>query len=327
MTRPVPLWFLLLLAPGLCASMAITNNIVKGSAAKPFEKKTCVVFGAGGYLGACIYGFLQRASSLYGTGIQNIQSPRAITATSAGSVALNKVLGKEFILAQADESFVKLTDMSSLDSIKSRVNGFDAAIMATSCTFEPRPVTPGSYETSPNSKTNEVYFDKPRSRSILGKIDKEMSMDLFKKSLEACRDGGVKRIVVVETHEEMDEDYLNVLKQSGLSYAYITCHGKLDNRGSYSFATGVENKLNLELVDALSPTKETSYNVYREDLAAVCVQSLLSLPWNSNAILQLENSGPLSTETTTPTSKEWCVNSVLLETFISEAMVKSYSLT
>ena len=36
----------------------------KGCAAKPFEKKKIAVFGAGGYLGAVLFGFLQRASSL-----------------------------------------------------------------------------------------------------------------------------------------------------------------------------------------------------------------------------------------------------------------------
>jgi hypothetical protein len=36
----------------------------KGCAAKPFEKKKIAVFGAGGYLGAVVFGFLQRAASL-----------------------------------------------------------------------------------------------------------------------------------------------------------------------------------------------------------------------------------------------------------------------
>ena len=36
----------------------------EGCAAKPFEKKKIAVFGAGGYIGAVIFGFLQRAASL-----------------------------------------------------------------------------------------------------------------------------------------------------------------------------------------------------------------------------------------------------------------------
>lgn len=37
---------------------------VEGCAAKPLDKKKIAVFGAGGYLGAVIFGFLQRAASL-----------------------------------------------------------------------------------------------------------------------------------------------------------------------------------------------------------------------------------------------------------------------
>ena len=36
----------------------------KGCAAKPFDKKKIAVFGAGGDLGAVVFGFLQRAASL-----------------------------------------------------------------------------------------------------------------------------------------------------------------------------------------------------------------------------------------------------------------------
>lgn len=36
----------------------------KGCALRPFEKKKIAVFGAGGYLGAVVFGFLQRAASL-----------------------------------------------------------------------------------------------------------------------------------------------------------------------------------------------------------------------------------------------------------------------
>ena len=36
----------------------------KGCAATPLEKKKVAVFGAGGYLGAVLFGFLQRAGSL-----------------------------------------------------------------------------------------------------------------------------------------------------------------------------------------------------------------------------------------------------------------------
>jgi len=49
---------------GIWRSSSSLNLNAEGCAAKPFEKKKIAVFGAGGYLGAVIFGFLQRAASL-----------------------------------------------------------------------------------------------------------------------------------------------------------------------------------------------------------------------------------------------------------------------
>mmetsp|Transcript_28132 Transcript_28132/g.68510 ORF Transcript_28132/g.68510 Transcript_28132/m.68510 type:complete len:102 (-) Transcript_28132:2389-2694(-) len=87
--------FLVLLLIGNIAALSL------GSAAKPYDKQKVCIFGAGGYLGGCIFGFLQRCGSLYGTGIDGFQGPRAITATAVGSLTLNSILSKNFVLAQA----------------------------------------------------------------------------------------------------------------------------------------------------------------------------------------------------------------------------------
>ena len=46
------------------SSSALGMEPPRGCASRPFEKKKIAVFGAGGYLGAVVFGFLQRASSL-----------------------------------------------------------------------------------------------------------------------------------------------------------------------------------------------------------------------------------------------------------------------
>lgn len=81
----------------------------------------------------CIYGFLQRCGSLYGTGIDGIQGksqsqpniplnlvliclslvnigPRAITATATGSRTLNSILSRNFVLAQVSRNPAKRYD-------------------------------------------------------------------------------------------------------------------------------------------------------------------------------------------------------------------------
>ena len=113
------------------------GNLNKGSAMKPFEKKKVAIFGGGGYLGGMIFGFLQRCSSLYGTGISSINStPKVISACGISAKELNLILGTKFVLAQADESFIKLTNMKDLESIENRVNGMDAVIIGTKYTLE-----------------------------------------------------------------------------------------------------------------------------------------------------------------------------------------------
>lgn len=135
--------------------MAMNVGSPKGSAATPYQKKKVVVVGSGGYLGAMTFGYLQRAASLYGTGIGSI---RCIGATADTSVRLNRVLSKHFTLAQADESYIKLTDLSSVDAITNRLNGWDAIIFGTDLFVQPRSVTANTYEKSPNDKAYVSLF-------------------------------------------------------------------------------------------------------------------------------------------------------------------------
>jgi hypothetical protein len=326
----------LLLQPG--TSYSPSNPIVvKGSAAKPYEKKKVAVVGCGGYLGACIFGFLQRAGSLYGTGIAGINAPRAITATAAGSQSLNGVLGKNFVLAQADESFVKLTDMTSVESIRSRVKGFDAVVLATLYTLEPRPVTGGSYERTPNDKTLEFYMDRPRSLTIQGSYDPEYCGQMFQNTLEACRAEGVKRIVVIETDRPLGitqvptDRYVETLSTSGIPYLYIQPDGMLENLPDYTYAKGVQGDLCIseDLIQEGLDTSSSSGTLYREDLAAFCAQSIMSLDWTECKVVRITSGGGVGPGTvpsasrrgaTKPTNQQWCVNSERLATLLTQMM-------
>jgi hypothetical protein len=49
---------------GIWRSSSSLHLKMEGCAANPLDKKKIAVFGAGGYLGAVIFGFVQRAASL-----------------------------------------------------------------------------------------------------------------------------------------------------------------------------------------------------------------------------------------------------------------------
>lgn len=303
-----------------CSSLSMVTPTPKGSAAKPLEKKKVAVLGSGGYLGANIYGFLQRASSLYGTGIGGSGCPRALVATAVGSRDLNNVLLQNFVLAQADESFVKLTDGSSFSSIQDRLAGFDAAIIATRYTLEQRPVTPGSYEKSPNDKTKEFYMDKPKSVTVRGENLPEYSNELFKNSLEACRQECLQHIVVIETDAEFEEEstpgdkYVNILLENKVPFTYIKPAGKLENSKGHTYQKGILGDL---IIDSQLEGGSSPGTIFREDLAALCVQALLSLPWDENNFVRVQCNGlaPV-TDSTRPVQQEWCVNSSILASLL-----------
>lgn len=127
-----------------------SSKIPQGCAAHPAQKKKIAMLGCGGYLGAVTFGFLQRAMSLYGTGIGNI---RCIGSTSDTAIRLNTILGRHFGLAQADESFIKLTDILSVEQLQKRLQGWEAIIIGADIVVQRRPVTGGTYEKHPNDKT------------------------------------------------------------------------------------------------------------------------------------------------------------------------------
>mmetsp|Transcript_14190 Transcript_14190/g.34194 ORF Transcript_14190/g.34194 Transcript_14190/m.34194 type:complete len:373 (+) Transcript_14190:118-1236(+) len=306
------------------SSMPLPKNM--GCAAKPFEKKKVCVFGAGGYLGGCVYGMLQRAGSLYGTGISGVAgSPRAVVATSAGSVALNGILSKNFVLAQADESFVRVADMTSIEAVQEKIRSFDAAVLATRCVLEDRPVTLGTYEKTPNDKTKEFYMDQPRGSTIRGVDDIDYSMQLFRKTVEASSLEGVRHLVVVETDLEFDntpagDKYLDVLNEVGVRYTYIRPMGDLQKLPNFTYITGVQQDLS---VSQGSGADSRTGTINREDLAALCVQSLMTLDWTSSRILQVaatDKTVPIPDPKSVTPAKEWCVNSDVLRSSLAAVM-------
>ena len=102
-----------------------------GTMMSPLDKKRVAVVGAGGDLGALIFGLLQRASALYECGLSTKLAPRAVCATSFGSGALNSRLGSAFKLAVATEDKVALTDLGSAESMTRRVTNFDYIVTPT----------------------------------------------------------------------------------------------------------------------------------------------------------------------------------------------------
>lgn len=305
---------------GFSASMS-TPSFQKGAAAKPFEKKKIAVFGAAGYLGGCAYGFLQRAGSLYGTGIMGIGAPRGIVASAGGSTILNSVLSRNFALAFADETFVRPTDMTSVEDIQSKLNGFDAAILGTKYCFRDSPA--GAFGKGPNDKTKEFYMDIPGSPTANLMDDPEYNYNIFCNTLEACKKSKkLRHLIVVETDAEFDQDtivgdkYLQLLEEAQVPYTYIRPLGRLESIKNYTFKKGIESNMRISRVDSVEELVPVGDKIiYREHIAAVCVQALITLGWEDNRVIQVEQLGNIEVDSKVKVNpaKEWCVNSVIIQ--------------
>lgn len=308
--------------------------IARGSARVPFDKQKVAVMGAGGYLGGCVFGFLQRCSSLYGSGIGSV---RNIGATAFTSDCLNRILSKQFILAYAGEDMVRLTDMMNVKSITQRLDGYSAVIMGTEYYLERRPVTGNTYEKSPNDKTYEFYLDTPR-RGVdedSMAVNPEYQRLLFENSLQACQDSdSVRHVMVIEspfTSEASANHCAKLLDESKVPFTYIKVNGPLQNFQDYTFSKGIQGDLQIESftftpVYASQPDYETGHwmkqvtsemstsdnAVYREDVAALIVQSLQSLDWSTSRCLVVSSSGELNKSFGGRLDQEWCVNAEML---------------
>mmetsp|Transcript_9098 Transcript_9098/g.19429 ORF Transcript_9098/g.19429 Transcript_9098/m.19429 type:complete len:353 (+) Transcript_9098:144-1202(+) len=307
-------------------SIQMTNN-PKGCAARPFDKKKIAVFGAGGYLGATVFGFLQRAASLYGTGIAGGSSPRAVGATRSTSEALNKELTTSFSLAYAGEDLIRLVDTTNVDHIKERVKSFDAAVLGTVYQLERRAVTLNTYEKTPNDKTYDFYLDERYGarEDDVPADDADIHLDIFRNMVKACKESGsVQHLVVLETPKTARPmDFVNILDEEGIAYTYLRVKNAMKKDVYFTFDKGIKDNLevvsvpvgsSLESIDASKSGSDCV--VYREDVAALIVQSLMSLDWSKSRILEASASSTpvdfVPPGKKAKFDKEWCTNSKLI---------------
>ena len=123
--------------------------------------------------------------------------------------------------------------------------------------------------------------------------------------------------MVVETDSQFDDNsnpgtkYLDLLEESGIAFTYIRPVGKLENQPDYTYAKGLGGDLRITQASSAEEFKTSSDSLYREDVAAVAVQALMSLDWSDSRVLQMQQTGQFdpTSETKAMPQKEWCMNS------------------
>ena len=121
-------------------------------------------------------------------------------------------------------------------------------------------------------------------------------------------------------------DFVNILEKEGIAYTYVRVTSPLKKDLSFTFEKGVKDSLdvislpvgsNLDPITASNSENDSA--IYREDVAALLVQSLMTLDWNTSRILEISSSPNPIVDIPSDKKprgqkfdKEWCTNSDLI---------------
>jgi len=173
-----------------------------------------------------------------------------------------------------------------------------------------------------------VYWDFPKgsfTTDTTSSSPGDVKASILQNVLTAAKQADVKHLVVVDRGGSM----LPQLEESGIQYTcFIPCTSSppLTDTPNYSFKEGVVSDLSVtawvesSIGNDEAPTSvaEQQLPVCREDLAALCVQSLQSLSWEKSRRLSVSCNGPVKVPVALLSSppkrvdQQWCVNGFLL---------------
>lgn len=227
-------------------------------------------------------------------------------------------------------------DTSDISHIKERLKGFDLAILGTTYQLERRAVTLNTYERSPNDKTFEFYLDERYGawENDVPSNDSDIHTTMFRNSVLASKEAGISHLVVLETTRTVQPmDFVDILEEVGVAYTYIRTNSPLKKDITYTFEKGISNKLSVTRLPSgsrLSSADDAKQSangpaVSREDLAALVVQSFMTLNWGKSRILEVKPSdlsessgfGAEGSINGQRFDREWCPNSELLAETLS----------
>ena len=288
------------------------------------EKKSVAVLGGGGYIGALAFGYLQRCMALYPTGIS--RSCRVIGASAETSIRLNRVLGGKFTLAVADESFIKLTDLTRSTAIQERLDTVDALIIGDAFSLQQRSVTPNTYEKTPNDKAWEFYLDD--FTGDISENEMKLGRDIIANALQAASNT-VQHVFAIKTNAKSDEFFVKELENCGIPFTCL-CVPTLERRpASFTYREGVRNNFRVESYPDWESTKNAiqiqsvDSRAFTEDVTALLIQAIQSLDWRETRFLKIDAlDSEVSFQSKSRPDQQFIVNSQVLEKALYSAMKK-----
>jgi hypothetical protein len=263
-----------------------------GTMRRPLDKSRVAVVGAGGDLGASIFGLLQRASALYECGLSTKTAPRAICATSFGSGALNSRLGGAFKLAVATEDKVALTNLQSVEALGRRLANFDYVVLPVEWGLSQARVTASTYEKGPNDMTVEAFFQAGSGEGEA--YDADTSASIFGNVLKAAAGARSHMVVVGTGQREKDDEAIRSLEASKGTYTFLRPQAEMFSQPiGWTYEVGLSNLLlgKVEKEGEEVAAVEGGSEMRSTDLAGFVVAAIMSLDPEESRVLSVYDSG------------------------------------
>lgn len=171
----------------------------------------------------------------------------------------------------------------------------------------------------------EIYWDAPKGAFTDLTLSSEATAakdQILQNVLVAAKKANIQHMVVVD-----NGSLLPLLKSSGVPYTCFLVGAPtgraLTDSPNYTFKGGVCGDLvissvNDDVESIGGDSGSGAPSVCREDLAALCVQSLQSLSWDKSRCLTVSCNGPVKLPSAARgpekrVDQQWCVNSFVLE--------------
>ena len=273
------------------------SYLLLGSARMWSDRERVAVTGAGGSLGADVFGQLQRAAP--NNIFSGLGDPRGVVGTNIGSTALNKRLGGAYVLAFAPESLLRLCPLlDDSTTLERSFRGCSAAVISTCYSIE----RAGVGQDPPLEFYMDCDVSERADSAYKPGAEGPSPLAPFRAFLSTAVAMSLQHLVVIETPgttAEQRGEVLAELAESKIPATFVTTPGGLSKNPRWTFKAGVPSTpsgLRLQLIPGLDPSTLPSSDsgsegaaVSREDLASVVVQSIQALPWSESRILHVSS--------------------------------------
>ena len=296
----------------------------RGSAKSWSGREQVVVAGSNGMLGSKIFGYLQRCAP--NNIFSGLGEPRGIVVSPQCAKSLNRNIGNAFVLAHASEYMMAMTNYDDEESLSRAMSGSSCAILPTrfADSGSGAYAMEGLSDLGPNANADHS-----------GRLASLLRI--------ACATDSMKHLVVVETPGTPKTDRTAALEacrtalasssrgvdapQLGVTFV-VSSGAEPPADPHWTFKRGVPTTPGgcavrvhdgLEASDLEGPLGP----VTQEDLAAVIVQSIQTLPWDESRCLIVEP-GTAGTSVQEPADDDparvWVVGSSRIEGLVSKAL-------